>query len=678
MIEPISRHNGRSLLLNRKGFLNNWKVLSLKTSLLVLSTAAILAPGLSVKAEIIMGIIENYSPQNRQATISLGKQDGVGKYDRGKIKLTSLDSPDVKFIGANIVVISVDQNSAVVEVREAPGVPVPIQAGAEVTLDTDSGIARREEEAKIIASQQAEAAQRQQQLEAARAEKARRQQELEAAREAEIRRQQEIEAQRIAAAQRQQELEAAHTDTEEARRQQEIEAQRLEAERQAAVRRQEELESAKASIPPQIRPQRDSEQQTADLGEAKNLWRGQTAEVDSANADDLPLDYLQAYTNAREQPSPETHYRFAEVLINYEISDQALTWLDETKQRFPATTAVNNLYRAVALIQQGEIEAGQNILEASNLPDDQLTDEFKSYLYTNQGQWSEVFALSETKEQDSAVIYNNRLIALYCTKPFTFERETDLSPTVCPFGSSSPQPVAKDEDLDDEEAAERAEAESNRNRETLRQMGEKAIAAHPQDPYILNTLGFIALQSEDYQLAYEHYQELAILLDEYESTPPRLELLKANAIKYVNNYNQNYEFLAANGEDLESLRSRQNSLSDAILIGGAGSLITTALTNDISPVGIVGGLLSTFLRFNQSKSRSKGISEETNSIADQMHQTFTKDIDLLSTPPSLEAKSLLNLSLTPPNTDLDSSKVEENSPEIDQKLRQFDDFWEKN
>lgn len=676
MIEPISRHNGRSLLLNRKGFLNNWKVLSLKTSLLVLSTAAILAPGLSVKAEIIMGIIENYSPQNRQATISLGKQDGVGKYDRGKIKLTSLDSPDVKFIGANIVVISVDQNSAVVEVREAPGVPVPIQPGAEVTLDTDSGIARREEEAKIIASQQAEAAQRQQQLEAARAEKARRQQELEAAREAEIRRQQEIEAQRIAAAQRQQELEAART--EEARRQQEIEAQRLEAERQAAVRRQEELESAKASIPPQIRPQRDSEQQTADLGEAKNLWRGQTAEVDSANADDLPLDYLQAYTNAREQPSPETHYRFAEVLINYEISDQALTWLDETKQRFPATTAVNNLYRAVALIQQGEIEAGQNILEASNLPDDQLTDEFKSYLYTNQGQWSEVFALSETKEQDSAVIYNNRLIALYCTKPFTFERETDLSPTVCPFGSSSPQPVAKDEDLDDEEAAERAEAESNRNRETLRQMGEKAIAAHPQDPYILNTLGFIALQSEDYQLAYEHYQELAILLDEYESTPPRLELLKANAIKYVNNYNQNYEFLAANGEDLESLRSRQNSLSDAILIGGAGSLITTALTNDISPVGIVGGLLSTFLRFNQSKSRSKGISEETNSIADQMHQTFTKDIDLLSTPPSLEAKSLLNLSLTPPNTDLDSSKVEENSPEIDQKLRQFDDFWEKN
>jgi len=274
MIEPISRHNGRSLLLNRKGFLNNWKVLSLKTSLLVLSTAAILAPGLSVKAEIIMGIIENYSPQNRQATISLGKQDGVGKYDRGKIKLTSLDSPDVKFIGANIVVISVDQNSAVVEVREAPGVPVPIQAGAEVTLDTDSGIARREEEAKIIASQQAEAAQRQQQLEAARAEKARRQQELEAAREAEIRRQQEIEAQRIAAAQRQQELEAART--EEARRQQEIEAQRLEAERQAAVRRQEELESAKASIPPQIRPQRDSEQQTADLGEAKDLWRGQT------------------------------------------------------------------------------------------------------------------------------------------------------------------------------------------------------------------------------------------------------------------------------------------------------------------------------------------------------------------------------------------------------------------
>ena len=687
MIKPISRQYGHSLLPDKKNAVHNWKTLSLKTSLLVLSAAAMLVPGLSVKAEIIMGMIENYNPQSRQAIISLGKKDGVGKYDRGKIKLTSLDSPNVKFIGANIVVVRVEENSAVVEVREAPGVPVPIQAGAEVTLDTDSGIARREEEAKIIASQQAEAAQRQQQLEAARAEKARQQQELEAARAAEIRRQQEIEAKRIEAARQQQELEAARTA--EARRQQEIEAQRIEAERIAAVRRQEELEAEQVAAarrqqelettlstkaPAQTQPG----EKPVDIGEAKDLWRGQTAEnPKQASATDLPLDYLQAYKNAREQPSPETHYRFAEVLINYEISDQALAWLKETQVRFPGTIAVNNLYRAVALIQQGKIKAGQNILETADLPNNPLTDEFKSYLYTNKGQWEDVFALSETKEPESAVIYNNRLIALYCTKPFAFQRETDLNPSVCPFGNPPPQPVTADEELDDEQI-EQAEAESEKNRETLRKIGEKAIATYPEDPYILNTLGFIALQSEDYQLAYEYYQELAILLDEYESTPPRLQLLKANAIKYVNNYNQNYEFLAENGEDLESLRSRQDSFSDAVLIGGAGSLITSALTNDISPVGLVGGLLSTFLRFNQSKSRSKGISEESNSIADQMHQTFTKDIELLATPPNLEANSLLNLNLTNSKTDLNSGEIDFNSSEIDQKMRDFDDFWKKN
>ena len=683
MIKPISRRNGRSLLLNKKGFVGNWKILSLKTSLFLLSAATILAPSLSVKAEIIRGIIENYNPQSRQATISLGKKDGVGKYDRGKIELTSLDSPDIKFIGANVVVISVEENSAVVEVREAPGVPVPIQQGAAVTLDTDSGIARREEEAKIIAAQQAEAAQRQQQLEAARAEQVRRQQEEEAARAAEIRRQREIEAQRIAAARRQQELEAARTA--EARRQREIEAQRIEAERAAAVRRQEELEAERAAAA-QSQPQSQPEGEAADLNEAQDLWSSKSPEKPKATTADLPLDYLQAYTNAREQPSPETHYRFAEVLLNYEISDQALAWLKETQVRFPGTTGVNNLYRAVALIQQGKIKAGQNILEAANLPDNQLTDEFKSYLYTNKGEWDKLFALSETR--DSAVIQNNRLIAFYCTKSFTFDRDTDLSPSPCPFGRASAEPEpkveaeneAKEEEEKDEE---QVRAENAQKRETLRKIGAEAIAAYPDDPYILNTLGFIALQSEDYQLAFEYYQELATLVDQYDSTPPRLQLLKANAIKYVNNYNQNYEFLAENGEDLDSLRSSQNSVSDAILIGGAGGLISSALTSNVSTVGIIGGVLSTLLRFSQSKSRESSISQERSSIADQMHVTFTKDIDLVPTPPSLEANSLLNLTFGETNLDsgannLDSNRSDFNSDEIERKLRQFDDFWKKN
>ncbi len=683
MIKPISRRNGHPLLLNKKGFISNWKILSLKTSLFLLSAATMLAPSLSVKAEIIMGIIETYNPQSRQATISLGKKDGVGKYDRGKIELTSLDSPDVKFIGANIVVISVEENSAVVEVREAPGVPVPIKQGAAVTLDTDSGIARREEEAKIIAAQQAEAAQRQQQLEAARAEQVRRQQEEEAAREAEIRRQQEIEAQRVAAARRQQEEAAARTA--EARRQQEIEAQRIEAERAAAVRRQEELEAERAAAA-QSQPQPQPEEGAVDLNEAQDLWSSKSPENPKATAVDLPLDYLQAYTNAREQPSPETHYRFAEVLINYEISDQALAWLKETQLRFPETRGVNNLYRAVALIQQGKIKAGQNILEAANLPDNQVTDEFKSYLYTNKGEWDKVFALSETR--DSAVIQNNHLIALYCTETFTFDRDTDLSPSPCPFGSAPPKPEPKTEAENDakeeeEKDEEQVRAENAQKRETLRKIGEDAIAAYPDNPYILNTLGFIALQSEDYQLAYEYYQELATLVDQYDSTPPRLQLLKANAIKYVNNYNQNYEFLAENGEDLDSLRSEQNSVTDAIIIGGAGAAISSAFSDNASPVGIIGGVLATFLSFNKSRSREKSISQERDSIADQMHTTFTKDIDLVPTPPSLEANSLLNLTFGKTNLDSgannwDSNQSDFNSAEIEQKLRQFDDFWEKN
>lgn len=670
IIDPVFREYVRLRSRQNKGSLSNWKILSLKTSLFLLSTVAILAPGMSVKAEIIMGIIETYNPQSRQATISLGQQDGIGKYDRGKIELTSLDSPNVRFVGANIVVVSVEKNYAVVSVREAPGVPVPIQTGARVTVDTESGIARREEEAKIIAAQQAEAARRQQQLEEARAEQARRQRELEQARATEARRQRELEEARAAEARRQQQLEAQQAEA--ARRQRELEATRVE-----EARRQQQNETARQpEAPSQVEPG----QQSVDLDEAKDLWQDGSATDSQASTADLPLDYLQAYSNAREQPSPETYYRFAEVLINYEISEQALAWLEETRSRFPSTTTVNDLYRAVVLIQQGKIDAGQKILETAALPDNQLADEFRSYASTQQGEWSEVLALS--KPQKSATVYNNHLIALYCTESFDFERETDLSPKACPFGSVVPEPVKDDDEQDDDEK-ERATVESNRNRENLRKISEKALAAYPEDPYILNTLGFIALQSEDYEVAYERFQQLANLLDQYDSTPPRLQLVKANAIKYVNNYNQNYEFLADNGEDLDSLRSRQNSLSDAILIGGAGSAITSALTNDVSPVGLIGGVLATFLRFNQSQSREKDISKERNSIADQMHQTFTKDIDLVATPPDLDANSLLKLTSRETKSDSNAAepnyeRIELNSDGIDDKLRQFDEFWEKN
>ena len=586
-----------------------------KTSLFLLSTAALLVPSLPLRAEMVKGIIENYSPQNQQATISLGEEDGVGKYDRGKIQLTSLDSPNTKFIGANITVISVEDNSAVVSVREAPGIQVPIQAGTEVVLDTDSGLAQREEEARVIAREQAEEARRQQQLEEARAEVARRQREAEVARAEVARRQREAEEARII----------------EARRQQQAEAERIE---QARQQQQQAEAEAPTTQQPDIASQ-PSPQPDIELEEAEELWN---SEAEAEDVDKLPSDYLLAYTNAREQPSPESYYKFAQVLINYEIFDKASEWLEETKERFPETAAANNLYRAVALIEQGDTEAGQEILATTNLPPDPLTNDFKTYSYINQGRWDRVLSFSNTK---TAASYNNNLIALYCKQPFTFDRDTNLPPGNCPLPHQSFEIEEEDHDNDDGEFTEFEQNE--RNKQAVAKLAREAIAAYPENPYILNTLGFIALQSEDYETAYDYYQQLSKLLARGSKIPPRFQILKANADNYATNYGQNHDFLASNTTDLASQRSEQDSVTDAIIIGGVGSTVVGVLRDDVGPVGIAGGLISAFLGMNKSKSRSKSIEEERNSVLDQMHETFTKDMNLVPTPPELEANLLLKL-----------------------------------
>ena len=594
---------------------NSWSShLRWKTSLFLLSTTALLVPSLPLRAEMVKGVIENYSPQNQQATISLGEEDGVGKYDRGKIQLTSLDSPNTKFIGANITVISVEENSAVVSVSEAPGIQVPIAAGAEIVLDTDSGLAQREEEAKVIAREQAEEARRQQQLEEARAEVARRQREAEVARAEVARRQREAEEARII----------------EARRQQQLEAERIE---QARQQQQAEVEAPTAQQP-DIALEPSPQQDRAELEEAEELWN---SEAEGEDVDKLPSDYLLAYTNAREQPSPESYYKFAQVLIKYEIFDKASQWLEETKVRFPETAAVNNIYRGVALIEQGDVEAGQEILATTNLPPDPLTNDLKTYSYINQGQWDRALSLSNTK---TAASYNNNLIALYCKQPFTFDRDTNLPPGNCPL----PHESFEIEEDDYEDTEELTEFEQNeRNKQAIAKLAQEAIAAYPENPYILNTLGFIALQLEDYETAYDRYQQLSKLLARGSKIPPRFQILKANADNYATNYGQNHDFLASNTSDLASQRSEQDSVTDAIIIGGVGSTVTGVLRDDVGPVGIAGGIISMFLGMNRSKSRAESIEEERNSVLDQMHETFTKDMNLVPTPPELEANSLLKL-----------------------------------
>ena len=643
MIDSISRRYRRLLLLKRKDSSSNWKSLSLKVVLFFLTASAVFTTGLIARAEIIIGIVESFNPQSKQATINLGKKDRVGKYDRGKIELTSLDSPNVRFIGANIVVISVDENSAVVSVREAPGVQVPVKAGARVTLDTDSGLARREEEAKLIATQQAEEARQQRQLEQARAEQARQQRQLEQARAEQARQQRQLEQARAEQA-RQQQLEQARAEQ---ARQQQLEQARAEQARQQQLEqaRQQQLEQARAEQARQRQLEQANsptqlESEDIDLDEIGDFWRTSSSEdLQGSSIANLPSDYLKTYIAARRDPSPETYYNFAQVLIDYEIPDKALTWLKETQFRFPLTKAVNNFYRAVALIENGKIEQGQNLINTSGLPNNQFQDDLRSYLYTQKGQWDKVFSLSETRK--SPITYNNYLIALYCTKPPAINRYTSLNLNNCPFGN-----------------AVFSQPESYEDLETFRSISQEALAKYPNNPYILNTLGFLALQSEDYNRAYDYYQKLAQQLDEFDSTPPQLQLLKANAINYLNNFNQNYEFLDSTSQELELLRSRQDSVTKYSALNGVGNILTR-LSSGVSPIGIVGILGGTLLRMRQSQIQTRSIIDERTSVLDQMRTTFTRDINLVPARPELEAKSLLKLA----------------SSQIDNQLRLYDNFW---
>ena len=642
MIDLISHQYRRLIFLKRKDHSSNWKSLSLKAVLFVLTASAVFTTGLIVRAEIIIGIVESYNPQSKQATINLGKKDRVDKYDRGKIELTSLDSPNVRFIGANIVVISVDENSAVVSVREAPGVQVPIKAGAKVTLDTDSGLARREEEAKLLASQQAEEARQQRQLEQARAEQARQQRQLEQARAEEARQQRQLEQARAEQA-RQQQLEQARAEP--APQQQQQQQQEQTRAEPAPQQQQQQQEQARAEPAPQQQQHEQAktpelESEDIDLDEIGDFWRTNSPEdLQGSPIANLPSDYLKAYIAARREPSPETYYKFAEVLIDYEIPDKALIWLKETQLRFPLTKVVNNFYQAVALIENGEIEEGQNLIKISGLPNNQFKEEFSSYLFTQQGQWDEVFYLS--KKSKSPITYNNYLIALYCTKPPAINRDTSLNLNNCPFGN-----------------AVFSQPESYEDLETLRSISQEALTMYPDNPYILNTLGFLALQSEDYNRAYEYYQKLAQLLDKFDSTPPQLQLLKANAINYLNNFNQNYEFLASTSQELELLRSQQDSATKLSVLNGVGNILTK-ITSGINPIGIVGILGGTLLGVRQSQTQTQSIIDEHNSVLDQMRTTFTRDIALMPARPELDAKSLLKSV----------------SSQIDNQLRIYDNFW---
>ncbi len=654
-----------------------WSLAALpKISIILVAGALVLSRGFSSWAALITGKVQDYDPTSKQATINLGKSDGIDKYDQGKIELSSLDDPNTRFVGANITVLSVDQNTAIVSVREAPGVQIPIKPGARVTLDTGSGTLRRKKEAQLLAQQQtpsnpnqieqarAAAAQRQRELEQARAAAAQRQRELEQARAAAAQRQRELEQARAAAAQRQRELEQAQAqqtrqerypeeaqvvpqrqrELEQARARQAQQERELEQAQASAAQRQRELEQAKARQAQQERElekaQADAAQRRRELEQAqtpkdwttaaRTYWRQDSpADIQvGGKVADLPSDYLSAYLNARRQPSPETYYAFAQTLIDYQVPQKALMWLTEAESSFPQTRAVNDVYEAVALAQLGEVERGLSHLELSGMPDDPLITEVKSYLLTQQAAWQDVSSLYEQKH--SPVTLNNYLIAQYCTQPPQIDRETNIEPAPCPFGSiiSSSEP-------------------STEGLKTIRKLSGRSALRYSSDPYLLNTLGFLALQTENYERAYVYYQQLAQVLDRHSSNPPQLESLKVNAFNYVNNYNQNYEFLTSRSVNLDLLRGRQDMITAFISLQGAENL-ARGFVNGSNTGRMIGNAIRTIFGAIRSNIQSNQLADERRATLDQMRRIFAQDMNLIAARPKLEAKQLLTLTAANP------------------------------
>ncbi|MEM1368882.1 MAG: hypothetical protein AAGG02_12890 [Cyanobacteria bacterium P01_H01_bin.15] len=809
-------------------------------SLFALTVVLVIGLSWHVAAQIASGQVESYNPSTRQATISLGTNDGLSKYDYGHIELTSRDNADAKFIAANVVVLKASADSAIVEVREKPGLQVDIARGATVLVDAGSGLARRQEE-ELLAQQQTEIARkraaletiRQQRAEAERqaelarqqeareerlaqarqrnsqiaaapravsappdeaelAEQARQQQALEAQIAAETRRQQKLETQVAQATelrqQREQELaaqQAAITNQElqrqaeivesqlaeqkrqeellaqikaqeelqaalaaeqaaiaqaeqqrqelaqaqaeqerlraeqeqralaqaqaaEEQRQAEIEAQlaaeeqrqaeivaaqeRQEQERQAQIaaaesqqaqtlaearaerdRRQQELETAIATELARqeetgfIRPNQQTaaiqsgNTQLGTLGagstllsggldsEIRDLWGRQSLanlETGGPNAD-LPEDYLAAYRLARTQPSAVNYYNFARTLIDYNLPEQAISWLDETAETFPDTDGQNRLYRAVALVELGQPQDALAELDQIKEPfiaDSQLAAEVRSYTLAAMGDWQSVLAIAE--DTQSPTIWNNYLIAQYCQNPPELDRKSKVALKSCPVFDPEQIDEPSEENLERIVALVRG-SRSGSDWDSERQSnGDSATPesrSYAQDPYILNTLGFLSLQVEDYRNAYTYYERLAKQLDD--DPDPRLRPVKADAIAYLENFNQNYDFLQDQQADLDLLRAEQGQAISFFALRGVQN-VATSIARGTTP-SLVGAVVQSVVGIFQANDRRAKIRAEQNSLLDQMRTNFGQDLDYIPARPDLTPQQSPQIAQSP-------------------------------
>ena len=314
---------------------------------------------------------------------------------------------------------------------------------------------------------------------------------------------------------------------------------------------------------------------------------------------------------------------FAQVLLNYELPDKAITWLDEAETTFPETKPINDAYEAIALADVGRPEEGLSLLDGANLSNTQMQNEISSYILTTMGEWEKVIELADAAP--SAVTQNNFIIAKYCQEPPEIDRRTELPPMSC---SVKGQDIANEPTEDGLEDAQLISQSMSRR--------------FPQDPYVLSTLGFLSLQIEDYEGAYQYYKEMSQLLDRTNNPPAQLIEVKASAINYLNNYNQNYDFLNEQSQDLALLRAEYGEAMRISAARGTLQAAAGALTG-ASPPEIVFGAIRAIDGLFRSRTQRRRIRREQNTLLDQMRTTFRQDLGYVVARPNLEPRQMLQM-----------------------------------
>lgn len=343
---------------------------------------------------------------------------------------------------------------------------------------------------------------------------------------------------------------------------------------------------------------------------------------------DLPQPYSQALCLASVQPSPESYYELIEMQINYGWLERAESWLDKAVTEFPSTRAANNIYKAVVLTEKDSPQQGFELFERVSMSDDELSVEIRNYILTAMGELQDEAELSAY--QSSPLVWNNLLIGQYCQYSPELERNTNQPTDPCPINIST---------TPNEPSAE--------GRSKLLEMMNSHNSNSTRDPYLLNTLGFLSLQLEDYYNARRYYERLADQLEYVDQdSPVPLKRLKASADQYLANYDLNYQEFSEKKEYLDLLKARQEQVTLFSSINVVREYLQVierprrACRNFFCRI-IPGAdeVLETVISIDQVNR----VRSERNDLLDLMRQNFTQDIIYVTPRPTLDAREMLQV-----------------------------------